>query len=64
MNKDYSIQKLIGFDQIEEEFGISRRRVRRMMNSGLISPSVAYHPLGGKRGGGNITDIFSPNLTC
>ena len=48
MNQDYIIEKTLGFDQIEAKYGISRRRVRRMMNSGLIFPSVAYHPFGGK----------------
>ena len=60
MNQDYLVEKSIGFDQIEAKYGISRRRIRRMMNSGLIFPSVAYHPLGGKTHGGKyLRHLFS-----
>ena len=48
MNQDQLTEKTIGFDQIETEYGICRRRVRRMINSGLIFPSVAHRPFGGK----------------
>ena len=60
MNQDYLVEKTIGFDQIEAKYGISRRRIRRMMNSGPIFPSVAYHPLGGKTHGGKyLRHLFS-----